>query len=108
MQTQRFWIERAFQDAKSELGMADYEVRGWRGWHHHQTMVCLTLLFTLKERLAHAAAVPRLSVRDIVELLESYLPRRSRAPAAVLAALTRRHQARQKAIDNASKKAKTG
>jgi SRSO17 transposase len=108
MQTQRFWIERAFQDAKSELGMADYEVRGWRGWHHHQTMVCLALLFTLKERLAHAAAVPRLSVRDIVELLESYLPRRSREPAAVLAALTRRHQARQKAIDNASKKAKTG
>jgi SRSO17 transposase len=33
-QTQRFWIERAFQDAKSELGMADYEVRGWKGWHH--------------------------------------------------------------------------
>src|SRR5208282_4743637 len=31
MQTQRFWIERALQDAKSELGMADYEVRGWKG-----------------------------------------------------------------------------
>lgn len=104
MQTQRFWIERAFQDAKSELGMADYEVRGWRGWHHHQTMVCLALLFTLKERLAHAAEAPRLSVRDIVDLLESYLPRRSRDPATVLAALTRRHQIRQKTIDNARKK----
>ena len=104
MQTQRFWIERAFQDAKSELGMADYEVRGWRGWHHHQTMVCLALLFTLKERLAHAAEVPLLSVRDIVELLESYLPRRSRDPEAVLAALARRHQARKKTIDHARKK----
>ena len=82
MQTQRFWIKRALQDAKSELGMADYEVRGWRAWHHHQTMICLTLLFTLKERLAHAADVPLLSVRDIVDLLESYLPRRSREPAA--------------------------
>lgn len=104
MQTQRFWIERAFQDAKSELGMADYEVRGWRGWHHHMAMVCLALLFTLKERLALAESTPLLSVRDVVELLEFYLPRRSREPADVLAALTRRHQARQKAIDSARKK----
>jgi SRSO17 transposase len=34
MQTQCFWIERSFQDAKGELGMADYEGRGWKGWHH--------------------------------------------------------------------------
>lgn len=104
MQTQRFWIERAFQDAKSELGMADYEVRGWKGWHHHMALVCVALLFTLKERLAQAHSVPLLSVRDIVELLEIYLPRRSRAPAEVLALMSRRHQARQKAIDFAQKK----
>lgn len=103
-QTQRFWIERAFQDAKSELGMADYEVRGWKGWHHHMALVCLALLFALKERLAQAQDIPLLSVRDLVELLEIYLPRRSRAPAAVLAAMTQRHQARQKAIDFARKK----
>ena len=104
MQTQRFWIERAFQDAKSELGMADYEVRGWKGWHHHMALVCLALLFTLKERIAQAENVPLLSVRDIVELLEIYLPRRSREPTEVLAALSRRHQARQQAIDSAHKK----
>jgi hypothetical protein len=64
----------------------------------------LGLLFALKERLAQAEDIPLLSVRDLVELLEIYLPRRSRAPAAVLAAMTRRHQARQKAIDFARKK----
>ena len=104
MQTQRFWIERAFQDAKSELGMADYEVRGWKGWHHHMALVCLALVFTLKERIAQAGSVPLLSVRDIVELLEIYLPRRSREPDDVLAAMTLRHQARQQAIDSAHKK----
>ena len=104
MQTQRFWIERAFQDAKSELGMADYEVRGWKGWHHHMALVCLALVFTLKERIAQAGSAPLLSVRDIVELLEIYLPRRSREPDDVLAAMSLRHQARQKAIDSAHKK----
>ncbi len=106
MQTQRFWIERAFQDAKGELGMADYEVRGWKGWHHHMGLVCLALLFTLKERIAHAQSIPLLTVRDIVELLEIYLPRRSRDPDDVLAAMSRRHQTRKKLIDSARKKAR--
>ena len=29
MQRQRFWIERSFEDGKSESGLADYQVRGW-------------------------------------------------------------------------------
>ena len=29
MQRQRYWIERAFEDSKSEYGMADYQVRKW-------------------------------------------------------------------------------
>ena len=84
--------------------VADYEVRGWQGCHHHIALVCLALLFTLKERLTQAGNVPLLSVRDIVELLDIYLPRRSREPAEVLAVMSRRHQARQKAIDSAHKR----
>ena len=34
MQHQRYWIERAFEDGKSECGMADYQVRKWSAWHH--------------------------------------------------------------------------
>lgn len=104
MQAQRFFIERAFQDAKSELGMAHYEVRGWRGWHHHIALCCLALLFTLKERLAAAEHVPLLSVRDIVELLDFYLPRKTRDPDQVLLKLQARHAARAAAIASAGKK----
>ena len=104
MQCQRFFIERAFQDTKSELGMAHYEVRGWRGWHHHIALCCLALLFTLKERIACAAAVPLLSVRDLVELLDYYLPGRARDPEAVLERLRTRHAARAAATASAQKK----
>jgi SRSO17 transposase len=106
MQCQRFFIERAFQDAKSELGMAHYEVRGWRGWHHHLALCCLALLFTLKERIACAQAVPLLSVRDLVELLDFYLPRKSRDPDQVLCKLRTRHAARAAATASARRKAK--
>jgi len=104
MQAQRFFIERAFQDAKSELGMAHYEVRGWRGWHHHIALCCLALLFTLKERIAAAEHVPLLSVRDIVELLDFYLPSKTRDPDQVLIKLHARHAARAAASASARKR----
>ncbi len=31
-------IEECLQRGKSEVGLADYEVRGWDGWHHHQAL----------------------------------------------------------------------
>jgi SRSO17 transposase len=34
MQGQRCWVEHALQDGKSTAGLAEYQVRGWIGWHH--------------------------------------------------------------------------
>jgi len=31
-------IEECLQRGKSEVGLADYEVRSWGGWHHHQSL----------------------------------------------------------------------
>jgi SRSO17 transposase len=97
MQGQRHWIERSFEDAKSQLGMADYEVRKWRGWHHHMALVALAMLFILKERVEHEESAPLLSARDIVELLAFYLPRRRRKEEEVISDLMRRHEQRQAA-----------
>jgi SRSO17 transposase len=98
MQAQRFWIERVFQDAKSELGMAQYEVRTWKGWHHHIALVCLAMLFVLKERLLAAEHTPLLSARDIVELLAYYLPRRNRSEDQVFESMQLRHNQRARDI----------
>jgi SRSO17 transposase len=42
-------IEECIQRGKSEAGMADYEVRNWVGWHHHQTLSLLASWFLLSE-----------------------------------------------------------
>lgn len=104
MQAQRFWIERAFQDAKSELGMSQYEVRGWKGWHHHMALVCLAQLFVMKERLAAEAQVPLLSVRDVVELLDYYLPRPRIDEQELYARLKQRHERRKQATQSHKKR----
>ncbi len=52
----RWWVEQAIKEAKEELGLDHYEVRSWRGWHHHTTMPPLAQHF-----LCHAPrpAIPR-------------------------------------------------
>jgi len=42
-------IEECIQRAKSEAGLADYEVRNWKGWHHHQTLSLLATWFLVVE-----------------------------------------------------------
>jgi len=42
-------IEECFERAKGETGLADYEVRTWRGWHHHQTLSLVANWFLTQE-----------------------------------------------------------
>jgi SRSO17 transposase len=46
----RHRVEEVFQQAKGEVGLAHYEVRGWVGWHHHMTLSLLALWFLIRER----------------------------------------------------------
>lgn len=34
-------IESLLEEAKGDVGMADYEVRHWHGWHRHMTLVMM-------------------------------------------------------------------
>lgn len=42
-------IEECLQRAKGEAGLADYEVRTWRGWHHHQALALAATWFLTME-----------------------------------------------------------
>jgi SRSO17 transposase len=42
-------VEECFRRGKSEAGLADYQVRNWRGWHHHQTLSLLAAWFLNRE-----------------------------------------------------------
>lgn len=44
-------IEESIKRAKSEAGLADYQVRNWLGWHHHQALSLIAVWFLLFETL---------------------------------------------------------
>jgi SRSO17 transposase len=106
MQRQRYWVERTFEDAKSECGMADYQVRKWSAWHHHMALVMMAMLFMLSEKIHHKNTHPLLSCADIEELLAHFLPRRDVSEEEVILQLEQRHKQRQKAIESHSRRQK--
>lgn len=70
-------IEECLRRAKSEAGLADYQVRTWDGWHHHQALSLLATWFLTQETRrgkksgagVDGAAGPRADRRDAESLL---------------------------------------
>ncbi len=100
MQGQRYWVERAFEDAKGECGLADYQALGWRAWHHHVVIVMLAMLFIAQQRVARQPGLELLSPRDIVEMLKETLPRKPEGKEALVARINERIARRKGAIES--------
>lgn len=60
-------IEECLRRAKGEAGLAQYQVRTWKGWHHHQALTLLATWFLTKEKLRGEKIRP-VSFRSAVAL----------------------------------------
>jgi SRSO17 transposase len=52
----RWPIETEFQQGKGEVGLDEYEVHTWRGWHHHIALALLAAAFLLSLKLGGKGA----------------------------------------------------
>ena len=65
----RHRIEECFQLAKGQAGLPDYEVRTWRGWHHHQALSLIAAWFLTQETREGKKITPALSVPQVRTIL---------------------------------------
>jgi SRSO17 transposase len=86
---QRYFTERLYEDAKSELGWADLQARKYLAWEHHTALTAAATWFVAEEKLKWRAAyardpdlaqqlavdvLPALSTANVRELLQAVLP----------------------------------
>ena len=98
-QGQRHFVERAFEDGKSQLGMGQYQARKWLAWQHHMVLVGLAMVFALEERELMRQDSALLSVRDIVEMIAWYFTK-DRTGNEVEAAIRARHDRRRVSMES--------
>ncbi len=58
-------IEECLERAKGEAGLADYQVRNWPAWHHHQTLALMAAWFLNQETRREKNPDPRADVTTI-------------------------------------------
>jgi hypothetical protein len=93
--SQRHRVETSLQDAKSELGMDEFQALQYRAWEHHLALTILASWFIAETRLDWAAehprdpnllddyatdALPDLSMSNVREMLRATLPLRQLSP----------------------------
>jgi SRSO17 transposase len=76
----RWAIESCFEAAKGEVGLDDYEVRSWTGWHRHVTLAMLAHAYLAALRKAALGGSGRARPRR-----RTAAPHRARGPAPALA-----------------------
>jgi hypothetical protein len=92
---ERYFIERTFEDSKSEAGWDELVARKYRAWMHHTALDALALWFIATTKLDWAAAYPRdsalarqlevpvlpaLSMANVREMLKAALPLKQLSP----------------------------
>lgn len=86
---QRYFTERLYEDAKSELGWADLQARKYLAWEHHTALTAAATWFVAEEKLKWRATyardpdlaqqlavdvLPALSTANVRDLLQAVLP----------------------------------
>lgn len=93
-QMQRYWIERAFQDVKEQLGIHQYQVRLFKAWYHHIALTMMALLFMLEQRIQNKEEIPLLSCADIKLMLANTMANKLKNENELWKAIELRHQNR--------------
>jgi hypothetical protein len=89
LQSQRYFVERSIQDAKSEMGWDELEAQRYRAWEHQLALTILASWFVAQTKLKWEQQfppdpglcdelvvdrLPALSVANVRELLRAAMP----------------------------------
>ncbi len=58
-------IEASFKRGKSEVGMDEYQVRTWQGWHHHMALSLMASWFLIRETHRGQQWTPALTLPQV-------------------------------------------
>lgn len=73
MHGRRYWIEKSFREAKDSLGMDQYQIRTYPGWHRWMGLIMMAMLFILTQALLPDPVHKRLTFEAVVKFKMLFL-----------------------------------
>lgn len=70
-QAQRVFVERIFEEGKNIVGMGDYQIRSWTGFHRHAALSSLALLFLMEQKITLRSSIGKITAYQIQELVNA-------------------------------------
>src|SRR5262245_24884634 len=58
-------LEASFKRGKGEVGMDEYQVRTWQGWHHHIALSLMAVWFLVGESHRGQQVTPALTLPQV-------------------------------------------
>jgi len=120
LSARRYFVERTFQDAKSEMGWAEFSARKYRAWEHHLALTAAALWFVAQTKLEweegeggrdaelagelQVRVLPALSTANLRELLRAVLPIKQLTPEAATQVVVKQLVQRARAIGSRLRK----
>ena len=52
-QGQRVFVEKIFEEGKNQIGMGDYQVRSWNGFHKHMTLCFMAFYYMASQKIEY-------------------------------------------------------
>lgn len=73
-QSKRYFIEKAFREAKKELGLNEYQTRSEESYHKHMAMIMLGQLFINEEKIyQYEQSTLWMTTQDVIQSIKSVI-----------------------------------
>lgn len=106
-QGQRYFVEKAFKEGKNQVGMGDYQVRSWDGFHRHMAICMLALNFLMEEKHALRPDLEFVTAEDIRSMIAFMLPNKRQTMEEMIEHLLRKHDAYAALIESNRRRARS-
>lgn len=104
MQGQRYLVEQGFKEGKNQVGLGDYQVRSWDGFHKHMAISILALNFLMEQKARFQTVLPYITAEDIRSFIEFLLPNKIQTIEQKVNALLKKHRHYQRQIQQRRKR----
>jgi SRSO17 transposase len=74
MQGERYFVEKSFKECKNQVGMGDYQVRSWDGFHRHMALCMMALNFMMEQKKELKKDLPYVTAEDIRQIIAFIVP----------------------------------